>query len=155
MLTNSLIGDIKYYMRNGNMVTKLIFVNVAIFIFFGLFYVISYLSQSYSFYTVLLQKLEIPASLHQLATQPWSVFTYMFLHVAPLHILFNMLWLYWFGEIFVLYLGDKKVLPLYIIGGISGALIYILAFNLIPVFKPAVPASYMLGASASIFAIVF
>jgi hypothetical protein len=63
--------------------------------------------------------------------------------------------LYWFGEIFVLYLGDKKILPLYIIGGLSGALIYVLAFNLLPVFRPAVPVSFMLGASASIFAIVF
>jgi membrane associated rhomboid family serine protease len=79
----------------------------------------------------------------------------MFLHVQFFHILFNMLWLYWFGEIFVLYLGDKKVLPLYIIGGLSGALIYILAYNLLPVFKPVVEISYMLGASASIFAIVF
>jgi hypothetical protein len=79
----------------------------------------------------------------------------MFLHVAFLHILFNMLWLYWFGDMFVLYLGDQKILPVYIIGGLSGALVYILVYNLLPVFKPQVDSTLMLGASASVLAIVF
>ncbi len=155
MLTGSIIGDIKYQFQYGNMVMKLIFINVGVFLLFGLFNLFSFLFQSYSLYQFILLKVETSASLHILMYQPWSVFTYMFLHVQIFHILFNMLWLYWFGEIFVLYLGDKKVLPLYIIGGLSGALIYILAYNLIPVFKPVAETLYMLGASASIFAIVF
>ena len=155
MLTGSIIGDIKYQFRYGNMVMKLIFVNIGVFVFFGLLLLIGFLTQSNTFYNFLLNQLEVTASLHTLIHQPWSVFTYMFLHVAVFHILFNMLWLYWFGEIFVLYLGDKKVLPLYIIGGLGGALLYILAFNLFPVFKSVVEQSYMLGASASIYAIVF
>jgi membrane associated rhomboid family serine protease len=97
----------------------------------------------------------MPASLSILLHQPWSVFTYMFLHTAFFHALFNMLWFYWFGEIFVLYLGDKKILPLYILGGIAGAVTYLLAYNLLPVFKPQIDVSKMLGASASIFAVVF
>lgn len=155
MLTGSIIGDIKYHFRYGNMVIKLIFINVAVFVFFGLFYLVGFIAQSNVIYSLLLQHLELPASLHTLLWQPWTVLTYMFLHVALMHVLFNMLWLYWFGEIFVLYLGDKKVLPLYIIGGLGGALTYLLAYNLIPVFKPSVDVSYLLGASASIMAIVF
>jgi len=155
MLTGSIIGDIKYQFRYGNMVVKLIFVNIAVFAFFGLLLLVSFLTQSSTFYNFLLNELQVTASLHSLLYQPWSVFTYMFLHVAVFHILFNMLWLYWFGEIFVLYLGDKKVLPLYIIGGLGGALLYIVSYNLFPVFKPVVEHSYMLGASASIYAIVF
>jgi len=155
MLTGSIIGDIKYQFRYGNMVVKLIFVNIAVFIFFGLLNLIGFLAQSNTVHDFLLNRLQIPASLHTLLHQPWSVFTYMFLHTGLLHVLFNMLWLYWFGEIFVLYLGDKKVLPLYIIGGLGGAVVYLLCYNLLPVFKPAVEVSYMLGASASIFAIVF
>ena len=155
MLTGSIIGDIKYQFRNGNMVTRLILVNVGVFVFFGLFYLIGFVSQSTTLYDAVILKLEAPASLHHLAQQPWSVFTYMFLHQGFFHVLFNMLWFYWFGEIFVLYLGDKKILPLYLMGGLSGALIYMLAYNLLPVFKPSVELSYMLGASASIFAIVF
>ena len=155
MLTGSITGDIKYQFRNGNMVMKLLFVNLGVFLFFGLFNVFSWLAQSSTAYNFLLAKLEVPASLTLLLHQPWSVFTYMFLHVNLLHVLFNMLWFYWFGDIFVLYLGDKKVLPLYILGGLSGALVYILAFNFIPVFRPQLNMTLMLGASASIFAIVF
>lgn len=155
MLANSIIGDIKHQFRYGNMVMKLIFVNVGVFLFFALLNLLSFLFQDASLYHLLLVKAEMPASLSVLLQQPWSVFTYMFLHTGFFHVLFNLLWFYWFGEIFVLYLGDKKILPLYIIGGISGALVYVLAYNLLPVFKPQIDGSLMLGASASIFAVVF
>ena len=155
MLTGSIIGDIKYQFRYGNMVVKLIFVNIAVFVFINLLNLIGFLAQSYTAHNFILAHLELPASLHTLLYQPWSLLTYMFLHENLFHILSNMLWLYWFGEIFVLYLGDKKVLPLYIMGGLGGAVLYLAAYNLIPVFKPEVNFSLMLGASASIFAIVF
>ena len=155
MLTNSIVNDIKHQFRYGNMVMKLIFVNAGAFLFFEIFYLGSFLFQNNSPYVFLLNKLEMPASLNTLLHQPWAVFTYMFLHTGFFHVLFNMLWFYWFGEIFVLYLGDKKILPLYLLGGIAGAIIYLLAYNLLPVFKPQVDYSMMLGASASIFAIVF
>lgn len=155
MLTGSITNDIKHQFRYGNMVMKLIFVNAGVFLFFGIFYLLGFIFQNTSFYNLLLRQLEMPASLGVLLHQPWSVFTYMFLHTAFFHALFNMLWFYWFGEIFVLYLGDKKILPLYILGGIAGAATYLLAYNLLPVFKPQVDVSMMLGASASIFAVVF
>lgn len=155
MLTNSITNDLKHHFRYGNMVMKLIFVNGGVFVFFGLFYLLSFLIQNNSAYQFLLIKLEMPASLNTLLYQPWSLLSYMFLHTGLFHFVFNMLWLYWFGEIFVMYLGDKKVLPLYLLGGIAGAAVYVLAYNLLPAFKPVVNVSLMLGASASIFAIVF
>lgn len=79
----------------------------------------------------------------------------MFVHEGFFHIIFNMLWLYWFGEIFVLYLGDKKILPLYLLGGFCGAIFYVVSFNLIPVFKANVDSAVLIGASASVLAIVF
>jgi membrane associated rhomboid family serine protease len=155
MPTGSILKDIKHHFRYGSMVMKLIFVNAGVFVFWGLFLVVCFFSDNKPFYDLAIQKFETPASLNNLWQQPWSVFTYMFLHAAPFHVLFNMLWFYWFGSIFVLYVGDKKILPLYILGGLVGAFTYILAFNFIPVFKPQLDISYMLGASASIFAIVF
>lgn len=155
MLTGSITNDVKHQFSYGNMVMKLIFVNVGVFLFFGIFNLASFLFQNNLFYNLVLSKVEMPASLGTLLFQPWSVFTYMFLHTAFFHVLFNMLWLYWFGEIFVLYLGDKKILPLYILGGLAGAITYLLAYNLLSVFKPQADVSMMLGASASIFAIVF
>ncbi|MBL0309795.1 MAG: rhomboid family intramembrane serine protease [Bacteroidetes bacterium] len=155
MLTQSLIGDLKYKFRYGNVVVKLIFANIGVFLAVGLLQLFSFLFQTNSFMEWLISNLEAPASLSLLMKQPWSVLTYMFLHKGVFHVLFNMLWLYWFGEIFILYLGDKKILPLYLIGGLAGAGLYILAFNVLPVFKPMLESSYMLGASASVFAIVF
>ncbi|MES2620883.1 MAG: rhomboid family intramembrane serine protease [Bacteroidota bacterium] len=155
MMTGSITNDIRYQFRHGNMVMKLIFINVGVFLFFAIFNLFGFLFQDTSIYQLVLTKVETPGSLDNLLHQPWSLFTYMFLHTGFFHVLFNMLWFYWFGEIFVLYLGDKKILSLYMIGGIAGAVTYILAFNFIPVFKPAVEVSYMLGASASVFALVF
>jgi hypothetical protein len=78
----------------------------------------------------------------------------MFLHVEFMHILFNMLWLYWFGQIFLQFLSGKQLLATYIFGGLAGALIFIAAFNFFPVFEQSLPASLALGASASVMAIV-
>jgi membrane associated rhomboid family serine protease len=155
MKSASITREIRQRFEYGNVVTKIILVNVGVFVAFGIFHLITFLLQSNSTYLFVLQKLEVTASLQTLLLQPWSLFTYMFLHTGIFHILFNMLWLYWFGEIFVLYLGEKKIVPLYITGGVAGAGLYILTYNLLPVFSPMLSHSFMLGASASIFAIVF
>ncbi|HNW75378.1 MAG TPA: rhomboid family intramembrane serine protease [Bacteroidales bacterium] len=98
--------------------------------------------------------LAVPAYLPTLAHQPWSLFTYMVLHENIWHILFNMLWLYWFGKIFLQYLSQRQLLITYLLGGLAGALVYILSYNIFPVFAEALPVSCALGASASVMAIV-
>jgi membrane associated rhomboid family serine protease len=96
----------------------------------------------------------IPANINVLLSKPWTLLTYMFLHTEFFHILFNMLWLYWFGVIFVQYLSQRQLLGTYIFGGIAGALLYVAAFNLFPVFEIARESAIALGASASVLAIV-
>lgn len=155
MTGTSIIDDLKFRFRTGNMVTKLIFVNVLVFIAVKLFVLVLFFLQSNGLYGQVISQLTMPAYLPKLIKQPWTIFTYMFLHEGFFHILFNMLWLLWFGEIFMLYLGDKKILPLYLLGGISGAILYVASFNLLPVFHNSLQGSMMLGASASILAIVF
>jgi len=98
--------------------------------------------------------LAVPAYLPTLAGQPWSLFTYMVLHENIWHILFNMLWLYWFGRIFLQYLTQRQLLATYLLGGLAGGLVYIFAYNVFPVFGPVLAESYALGASASVMAIV-
>lgn len=98
--------------------------------------------------------LALPSNLHVLLTHPWTPFTYMFLHFEFLHILFNMLWLWWFGAIFMQYLSGRQLLGTYILGGFTGALFYVAAFNFFPVFETARFSSMALGASASVLAIV-
>ena len=78
----------------------------------------------------------------------------MFVHQEIWHILFNMLWLYWFGKIFLEYLDQRKLVAVYLLGGISGALVYVISFNIFPVFAAVVSDSVAIGASASVMAIV-
>jgi hypothetical protein len=73
-----------------------------------------------------------------------------------LHIFFNMLWLYWIGQIFEEYLGNKRTIGLYIFGGLTGALFFVLAYNYLPVFanSGAAEGTIVVGASASVMAII-
>ena len=126
--------DLKAYFRNNNILVKLILINVAVWmtimildVMFDLFKV-PYIDN-------IIEWLAVPASVGKLITRPWTVFTYMFLHYDLWHILFNMLWLYWFGRIFLQYLSDKQLLWTYILGGLAGALVYILSFNIFPKFQ--------------------
>jgi membrane associated rhomboid family serine protease len=107
-----------------------------------------------SLFNEIIGYLSLPASLSQVLSQPWSIVTYMFLHVEFLHILFNMLWLFWFGKLFLDYLSGRQLLWVYMLGGLSGGLLFILAYNTFPVFEVSMTRAYALGASASIMAIV-
>ena len=78
----------------------------------------------------------------------------MFLHEGFLHILFNLLWLFWFGSIFIQELGMKKLLSTYLLGGLAGGLLFVLFYNLFPVFEPVRDLAIALGASASVMAVV-
>ena len=78
----------------------------------------------------------------------------MFMHAGFMHILFNMLWLYWFGALFLNFFSAKHLRGVYILGGICGGLLYIAAYHIFPYFHPMINYSFMLGASASVLAIV-
>jgi hypothetical protein len=65
-----------------------------------------------------------------------------------------MLTLFWFGKIFLMYFSEKQLVGLYVVGGLFGALFYVAAFNLFPYFAPVLSHSVLLGASASVLAIV-
>jgi len=98
--------------------------------------------------------LSVPADLGALIRRPWTLFTYMFVQESFFHLLFNMIVLYFGGRIFIEYLDDKKLINTYIWGGLFGALFYILAFNVFPVFNDSLPYSIALGASASVLAVL-
>jgi len=88
-----------------------------------------------------------------LLTRLWTPITYMFVHEGFLHLLFNMLWLYWFGKIFLQYFSGRSLGSLYVLGGLAGALLYIVAFNTIPYYVN-MGNGWMIGASAAVMAIV-
>jgi membrane associated rhomboid family serine protease len=151
------VDDIRRFFVRGSVLSNLILVNIGVWllvkitnVFFFLFLQPGNAPANEWF----LNFLAVPAYLPTLVKVPWTTLTYMFLHFDFWHILFNMLWLFWFGKIFMEYLNSKKLLQTYIIGGLTGAVFYIVAFNFFPVFHSALPLSYALGASASVMAIV-
>ena len=101
---------------------------------------------------VILPFIEMPSIPYEFITHPWTQLTYMYVHYDVWHILFNMLWLYWFGQIFLMSFSEKQMVGLYLLGGIAGGLLYLLSYNLFPYFDGK--EGLMCGASASIIAIV-
>jgi len=143
--------EIKQTFKQGSIITQLIYVNLAVFLLIRIVYVfLSLFRVEFD----LISWLALPSDLHTLATRPWTIITYMFLHFDFLHILFNLLWLYWFGKIFTMYFDEKKLLSTYILGGIFGGIFYIAAYNIFPAFHEVAQSGVLLGASASIIAIV-
>jgi membrane associated rhomboid family serine protease len=146
--------DIKLTFRNGNNLTKLIYFNIAVFVLLTISAVIAFLLNNPEISEKSLDLFSVPASLNALLLRPWTLITYMFTHKDIWHILFNMLWLYSFGRIFLEYLDGRKLVAVYLLGGITGAIVYILSFNLFPAFSGVVNESVAIGASASVMAIV-
>lgn len=152
--------------RNGSALTRLIYINCGVFLILKILHVITVLTgMENSFYNNILEWVGVPADPGYLLSRPWTLFTYMFTQFSFLHLLFNMLWLYWFGNFFLDYFTGRQLTGVYILGGLAGALLYILVYNSFPYFSEAPTighprlafrlSSWAIGASASVMAVVF
>lgn len=144
----TIFNNLKY----RDSLSQLIIINVAIFLVIALLRVFVVLFELPA--PNLLAYVEVSSNITTTVKHIWVLFSYMFIHYDILHILFNMLMLHWFGRIFLTYFTPKNLVALYILGGLAGALFYILTFNTIPYFIKMNPSS-MIGASASVMAIIF
>ncbi len=149
---SNILDNIKRAFNKGNVLMKFIFINVAVFLAIQAVGVVATLFRLESLNP--LPFLAVPSQLNTLLIRFWTLLTYMFVHVDFMHILFNMLWLYWFGKIFLSYFNERTLGSLYVVGGLAGALLYILAFNTIPYYIYESGHGVMIGASASVMAIV-
>lgn len=145
--------NIKQSFRNGGIPLKLIYINIGIFLTIRIVGVICLLFNIP--HISLLDFLELPSSVPDLLRKPWTLITYMFTHYDFFHILFNMLWLYWFGNIFLQFFNARQLGGLYLLGGLAGALFFVLTYNTLPYFQEVAAYSALIGASASVMAIVF
>ena len=105
-------------------------------------------------YSWMINQLALPSDIGTFLTKPWTLITYFFTHERFFHILFNMLFFYWFGKIIYEFLGNNKLINLYVLGGLMGGFLFILIYNLIPYYSGLVELSILLGASAGVFAVV-
>ena len=136
-----------------NIVGKFIYANVAVYIIVVLIGVFSVLFNVGDGNAVI-KYVELPSSLPLLLHRPWTLLTYMFLHEQFTHILWNMIALYVFGRIFIDFYSLRHFVGTYIMGGLFGGIAFVLSYNLFPYFAPYVGSSYLIGASASVIAIV-
>ena len=142
-----------YVLHSGNTLNKLIAINVAAFILFGTFNVVLWIfGMNHEIYERIESFLLFPSSPLAFLYKPWSIITYQFMHLNLGHIFFNMLVFLFAGRIFREYLGDKKLLSVYLLGGAVGALMFMTCSNIFPNMRGS--ASPLIGASASIMAIL-
>ena len=129
--------------KRGSMLTKLIYINVAAFVilFFVFLFFPENIKTSFMF---------MPGNFDKLIQRPWTVLTYMFSHDGFTHLLFNMLWLFWFGKMFLTHFRGKQLTAVYLLGGFAGALFHLLAGY----FSPQTNAM-IIGSSAAVMSVVF
>ena len=149
-----MFNEILQKFRLQNIVGKFIYANVAVYVIVVLIGVFSVLFNAGNVGSVVIKYFELPSSLTMLLHRPWTLLTYMFMHEQFTHILWNMFALYFFGKIFIDLYSIRHFVGTYIIGGLFGGLAFVLSYNLFPYFAPYVENSYLIGASASVLAIV-
>ena len=154
----TIADEIKNTFRTGSILTRLIYINLGVFLFVNIVLIFFFLlgfndidTLKIFFHKKFLTYLMVSADLPRLILKPWTLITYMFLHSNFWHILFNMIWLFMFGRIFLGYLNERQLLSTYILGGLSGALLFILLYNIFPGLQ-SLPDE-MLGASAGVMAV--
>lgn len=138
----------------NNSLYKILAINILVFFVMVFVRVIFTFSGAGSIYEGFRSYLMMPADLPQLIIQPWSALTYMFFHEGIFHILFNMLFLYWFGLLLNEYLGSKRLANIYVLGGLAGGVFYLVMYNISPYFADSLATARMLGASAGVYAVV-
>ena len=158
----NIADEIRESFKKGSALTKLIYINLGVFVAVKLIFVFYFLffpvvegsaTKLQIFHYKFMDFLMVSSDPKLVITRPWTIITYMFLHWEFLHILFNMLWLFWFGRIFMHYLTGKQLISTYLIGGIIGAFFILFFFSFSPELQQKI-GSPALGASAAVMAVV-
>lgn len=137
---------------SATMLMKIVVINIAVFLVLNIISIVMIFAGEESGRFIVEQWVAMPGNFGRLARHAWTPLSYMFSQIEPLHLIFNMLWLYWFGIVFQLLSTPKRMIGLYLLGGLGGAALYLLAVNTIPYF--AGHGGLLIGSSASVIAIV-
>ncbi len=137
---------------SATMLMKIVVINIAVFLVLNIISIVMIFAGEESGRFIVEQWVAMPGNFGRLARHAWTPLSYMFSQIEPLHLIFNMLWLYWFGIVFQLMSTPKRMIGLYLLGGLGGAALYLLAVNTIPYF--AGHGGLLIGSSASVIAIV-
>lgn len=145
------LNNIQNRFRNAGIVEKLIYINVGVFVVVFFFNTFRFLLQTDT--NILIQWFALPANFTAFLQKPWTLVTYGFLHGGFLHILLNLIALFYIGELFLQYFTPKQLLNFYSLGTIFGGIIFLGSYNFFPALQNQVDNSILVGASAGISAI--
>jgi len=140
-------GSLAYQFKTSDILTKIIAINGAIFLLVTIFSAL-FRMNAYDW----IQWFYLPEAFNDFITQPWSIITYSFIHLSFWHILFNMLWLYFFGRFILNLFTERRFLTIYLLGAISGGVLFMVSYNLFPAFAEF--NGTLIGASAAISAVM-
>lgn len=139
------MAGVTEYLKRYSVLGWLVGANVAVFVVVGLSLVMARAGLGIeldSFVT-------LPSVWEVFLREPWTLLTYMFVHTHPIHLIFNLLWLGWFGSMLLQSISQRSLLWLYLGGGVAGGLVYLIFAPHIQLFN-----GRLLGASASVLALM-
>lgn len=147
----NILENLKYRFKNAGIVEQLIYVNLAVFLLVFISNTFGFLFQANT--NLFVEWFSLPASFNDFLSKPWTIITYGFLHTSFLHILLNLIALFYIGHLFKQYFTAKQLLNFYLLGTLFGGIIFITSYNFFPALQRVAGNSVLLGASAGISAI--
>ncbi|OCK44314.1 rhomboid family intramembrane serine protease [Tenacibaculum soleae] len=147
----NILENLKYRFKNAGIVEQLIYVNLAVFLLVFISNTFGFLFQANT--NLFVEWFSLPASFNDFSSKPWTIITYGFLHTSFLHILLNLIALFYIGHLFKQYFTAKQLLNFYLLGTLFGGIIFITSYNFFPALQRVADNSVLLGASAGISAI--
>lgn len=150
---SSFFSKAKQDALHGNYLVRLFYLNIGLYLIILLLNIVLFLAtgDTHAMKSIAGRWLALPPDPIDLLLRPWTPLTYMFLHFDFGHILFNMLILYFSGTMVMQYLGERRMLALYIYGGLAGGFLFLILANLSPILSTNTP---LVGASAGIMALL-
>ena len=145
---NNIFSEIRNNYKVGNGFTKLLYLNLFFFVIYTIIWV------PFNEIETIIKYLSFPSKTDILIHKPWTFLSYMFIHTDSLHILSNMVFLYFGSKLFLKHFNNKQLITTYILGGICGAIFFKLLFNLFPEYANFNSEKELIGASAGVFAIM-
>lgn len=141
--------------EDGNALVNLIILNAILFVVLKFIYVIYLISELNikAYDRNIFYWFTLPADISTLGSRPWTIITHMFTHKLFSFFFGNMFFLWIFGYILQEMTGNRKLIPIYIYGGLTGAFCYILSYHIFPALQPGIPGAMFFGASASVMAV--
>lgn len=110
------LNDIKHSFLKGNSAERIIYLNIVFFIvaLFASSFVVTWFA--------------LPETFEAFISKPWTLVSYAFVHTRFLHLLSNLIVLYYIGNLFHNFFTGRQFLNVYFVGAIFSGLVF-LAYN--------------------------